>query len=36
AACHQFPRWVWGGGKVLPGLVTRAGKEEALCLDGVK
>lgn len=36
AACYQFPRWVWGGGKVLPGLVTRAGKEEALCLDGVK
>ncbi|SAG44274.1 glycoside hydrolase family protein [Enterobacter ludwigii] len=36
AACHQFPRWVWGGGKVLPGLVTRAGKEKALCLDGVK
>lgn len=31
-ACHQFTRWVWGGGKVLPGLVTRAGKEENLCL----
>lgn len=36
AACHQFPRWVWGGGRILPGLVTRAGKEEVLCLDGVK
>lgn len=36
AACNQFPRWVYGGGRVLPGLVTRAGKEESLCLDGVK
>lgn len=36
AACNQFTRWVWGGGKVLPGLVTRAGKEKALCLDGLK
>ncbi|GHS71101.1 lysozyme [Enterobacter kobei] len=36
SACHQFPRWVWGGGKIQPGLVTRAGKEEALCLDGLK
>jgi len=35
AACNQFPRWVYGGGRVLPGLVTRAGKEEALCLDGL-
>lgn len=35
AACNQFTRWVWGGGKVLPGLVTRAGNEKALCLDGV-
>lgn len=36
AACSQFPRWVYGGGRILPGLVTRAGKEEALCLDGLK
>lgn len=36
AACYQFLRWVYGGGRVLPGLVTRAGKEEALCLDGLK
>nr|WP_209732079.1 lysozyme [Cronobacter sakazakii] len=35
AACNQFPRWIYGGGRVLPGLVTRAGKEEALCLDGL-
>ncbi|EAY4975164.1 TPA_asm: lysozyme [Salmonella enterica subsp. salamae serovar 60:g,m,t:z6] len=35
AACNQFPRWVYGGGRVLPGLVTRAKKEEALCLDGL-
>ena len=34
AACNQFTRWVWGGGKVLPGLVDRAGKEKTLCLDG--
>lgn len=31
-ACNQFTRWVWGGGKILPGLVTRADKEKALCL----
>lgn len=36
AACYQFKRWVWGGGRILPGLVTRAGNEEALCLDGSK
>lgn len=36
SACNQFPRWIYGGGVVLPGLVTRAGKEEALCLDGLK
>ncbi|HHH1258995.1 TPA: lysozyme [Yersinia enterocolitica] len=32
AACEQFPRWVYGGGKKLPGLVTRRDKERALCL----
>lgn len=36
AACNQFTRWVWGGGKILPGLVTRAGDEKALCLDDSK
>ncbi len=35
AACNQFTRWVWGGGQILPGLVTRAGEEKQLCLDGV-
>ncbi len=34
-ACDQFSRWVYGGGKVLPGLVTRRGAEKQLCLDGV-
>lgn len=35
-ACNQFSRWVYGGGKVLPGLVTRRAAEKQLCLDGVK
>lgn len=35
-ACSQFPRWVYGDGKVLPGLVTRRAEEKQLCLDGVK
>ncbi|HBP8874094.1 TPA: lysozyme [Escherichia coli] len=34
-ACSQFPRWVYGGGKVLPGLVTRRGAEKQLCMDGL-
>ncbi|NIF58952.1 lysozyme [Enterobacter sp. Ap-916] len=34
-ACEQFPRWVYGGGVILPGLVTRRGAERQLCLDGV-
>lgn len=33
-ACDQFSLWVYGGGKVLPGLVTRRGAEKQLCLDG--
>lgn len=33
AACEQFPRWVYSGGKVLPGLVERRDKERALCLS---
>lgn len=36
AACEQFPRWVWGGGKILPGLVVRADKEKSLCLKEVQ
>lgn len=35
-ACSQFPRWVYGDGKVLPGLVTRRAAEKQLCMDGVK
>lgn len=34
AACEQFTRWVYGGGKQLPGLVTRREKEKSLCLTG--
>lgn len=33
-ACNQFPRWVYGGGKQLPGLVIRREKEKAMCLKG--
>jgi len=36
AACNEFPRWVYGGGKKLPGLVTRRDAEKKLCLDGVQ
>jgi len=32
AAAKQFPRWNRGGGKVLPGLVARRAREEALFL----
>lgn len=31
-ACYQFPRWTYGVGKQLPGLVVRREKEKALCL----
>lgn len=34
-ACNQFPRWVYGEGKVLPGLVTRRAAEQKLCLEGL-
>ncbi len=33
-ACNQFPRWTYGGGKQLPGLVIRREKEKAMCLKG--
>ncbi|MDA5547654.1 lysozyme [Yersinia massiliensis] len=33
-ACYQFTRWTYGGGKQLPGLVTRREKEKSLCLTG--
>ena len=32
AACQELRRWVYGGGKVLPGLVTRSEAEAALML----
>lgn len=31
-ACNEFPRWVYAGGRKLPGLVSRREKEKALCL----
>ena len=33
-ACNQFPRWIYGGGKQLPGLVNRREREKAMCLRG--
>jgi lysozyme len=32
-ACNQFPRWSYGSGKKLPGLVTRREKEKAMCMQ---
>lgn len=32
-ACDQLPRWVYAGGKVLPGLVARRKKEKEVCLS---
>lgn len=34
--CEQFPRWVYAGGKVLPGLVKRRAAERELCLGEVE
>jgi len=34
--CNEFPRWVFGGGKELLGLVKRREEERQLCLKGVK
>lgn len=34
-AARQFPRWVYGGGEILPGLVTRRQEEMGLFLAGV-
>nr|WP_119222775.1 lysozyme [Haemophilus parahaemolyticus] len=31
-ACNEFPRWVYAGGRKLPGLAARREKEQALCL----
>ncbi|MCW2476293.1 lysozyme [Candidatus Symbiopectobacterium sp. NZEC151] len=36
AACHQLSRWVYAGQEVLPGLVARRAKEQALCLAAQK
>lgn len=36
AACHQLSRWVYVGQAVLPGLVARRAKEQALCLAAQK
>ncbi|WP_394780579.1 lysozyme [Undibacterium sp.] len=31
-ACNELPRWVYAGGKILPGLVKRRAAEKELCL----
>lgn len=31
-ACKELPKWVYGGGKELAGLVTRRGREYARCM----
>ncbi len=36
SAAHELRRWVYGGGKVLPGLVTRREAEVALLIAEVK
>lgn len=35
-ACNEFPKWIYAGGKKLPGLVTRREREKALCLTDLK
>ena len=35
SACNQFPRWVYAGKTILPGLVKRREAEKQLCLDGI-
>lgn len=34
-ACDQFPRWIYAGHVILPGLVDRRSKERELCLKGL-
>ncbi len=34
--CRQLTRWVYAGGKKLPGLVLRREAERDLCLSGIK
>ncbi|MDQ2192159.1 MULTISPECIES: lysozyme [unclassified Vibrio] len=33
AACAELPKWVYGGGKKLPGLINRRGLEYARCME---
>lgn len=33
-ACNELPRWIYAGGKSLPGLVKRRAAERDLCLRG--
>ena len=35
-ACNEYPRWVYAGNQILPGLVKRRAAERDLCLQGVK
>lgn len=35
AAANEFPKWVYGGGRILPGLVRRREAERALFLEPV-
>lgn len=35
-ACAEFPKWVYAGGKVLPGLVTRRNAERTMCETGLQ
>lgn len=34
--CEQFDRWVWAGGRKLPGLIKRRAGEKMLCLGLVR
>ncbi|WP_020209030.1 lysozyme [Gilvimarinus chinensis] len=35
-ACHELPRWIYGGGRPLGGLVRRREAELQLCLQGAR
>jgi lysozyme len=35
-ACNELSRWVYAGGRVLPGLVRRREAERELCLEGLR
>lgn len=36
AACNELSRWVYAGGKKLPGLVKRREAERQMCLEGLQ